>query len=180
MLTKIFHPNVSLTGEICVNTLKKDWKPEHTLSHVLQVIRCLLIVPFPESSLNDEAGKLFMESFEEFSRKAKLMTSIHATTAGGGSSGAGVKGSGGGGAASSVGTTLTPTTGPSEVESASVALSTTPEASAPIAATAPAALGTGKSNVDISAGAKEAGENEKKRAGNEEKPTKSSKSLKRL
>jgi len=25
--TKIFHPNVSEKGEICVNTLKKDWNP---------------------------------------------------------------------------------------------------------------------------------------------------------
>ena len=46
--------------------------------HVLQVIRCLLIVPFPESSLNDEAGKLFMDSYEEYSRRAKLMTGVHA------------------------------------------------------------------------------------------------------
>lgn len=78
MLTKIFHPNVSLSGEICVNTLKKDWKPEHTLAHVLQVVSCLLIVPFPESSLNDEAGKLFMESYDEYARKARLWTGIHA------------------------------------------------------------------------------------------------------
>ena len=56
-LTKIYHPNVGPTGDICVNTLKKDWTATVTLSHVLQVIRCLLIVPFPESSLNDEAGK---------------------------------------------------------------------------------------------------------------------------
>ena len=76
--TKIFHPNNAPSGDICVNTLKKDWKPEHTLSHVLQVIRCLLIVPFPESSLNDDAGKLFMESYDEYARKARLMTSIHA------------------------------------------------------------------------------------------------------
>ena len=46
-LTKIFHPNVATNGDICVNTLKRDWKPETTLSHILQVIRCLLIVPFP-------------------------------------------------------------------------------------------------------------------------------------
>ena len=26
-ITKIFHPNVSEKGEICVNTLKKDWNP---------------------------------------------------------------------------------------------------------------------------------------------------------
>jgi len=37
-----------------------------------------LIVPFPESSLNDEAGRLFMESYDEFFNQAKLYTSIHA------------------------------------------------------------------------------------------------------
>mmetsp|Transcript_472 Transcript_472/g.664 ORF Transcript_472/g.664 Transcript_472/m.664 type:complete len:133 (+) Transcript_472:511-909(+) len=47
------------------------------MSHVLSVIRCLLIVPFPESSLNDEAGKLFMESYEEYARRAKLMANVH-------------------------------------------------------------------------------------------------------
>lgn len=82
-MTKIFHPNVSPAGEICVNTLKKDWQPEHTLAHVLQVIHCLLIVPFPESSLNDEAGKLIMESYDEYAKKARLMTSIHAASSSG-------------------------------------------------------------------------------------------------
>ena len=46
---------------------------------MFQVIRCLLIVPFPESSLNDEAGKLFMESYEEFFRRARIMTQVHAS-----------------------------------------------------------------------------------------------------
>ena len=77
-LTKIFHPNVANNGDICVNTLKKDWTPEVTLSHVLAVIRCLLIVPFPESSLNDEAGKLFMESYEEYAARARILTEVHA------------------------------------------------------------------------------------------------------
>lgn len=57
-LTKIYHPNVADNGDICVNTLKKDWTTEVTLKHIFQVIRCLLIVPFPESSLNCEAGNL--------------------------------------------------------------------------------------------------------------------------
>lgn len=77
-LTKIYHPNVDMTtGAICVNTLKKDWTPETTFAHVLSVIRCLLINPFPESSLNDEAGKLFMESYDEYSKRARLMTDVH-------------------------------------------------------------------------------------------------------
>ena len=78
-LSKIYHPNVNpASGDICVNTLKKDWSASTTISHVLSVIRCLLIVPFPESSLNDEAGKLFMESYDEYARRAKLMASVHA------------------------------------------------------------------------------------------------------
>jgi ubiquitin-conjugating enzyme E2 S len=36
-LTKIFHPNISTNGEICVNTLKKDWNPSLGLRHVLIV-----------------------------------------------------------------------------------------------------------------------------------------------
>ncbi|CAE7519097.1 unnamed protein product, partial [Symbiodinium sp. KB8] len=89
-LTKIYHPNIAETGDICVNTLKRDWKPEYGFSHVLQVIRCLLIVPFPESSLNEEAGKLFMESYDEYAKYARLMTSIHAKSS------EGAKGGGGG------------------------------------------------------------------------------------
>lgn len=36
-LTKIFHPNVASNGEICVNTLKKDWKPDLGIKHILLV-----------------------------------------------------------------------------------------------------------------------------------------------
>ena len=77
------------TGEICVNTLKKDWTPDLGIRHILlvrktveaildkrqvstifkeirmtlvsQVIKCLLVVPNPESALNEEAGKLLLE-----------------------------------------------------------------------------------------------------------------------
>lgn len=77
-VTKIFHPNVAPNGAICVNTLKKDWKPEHGLEHVLTVIKCLLIQPNPASALNEEAGKLLLEAYDDFSRHAKMMTEIHA------------------------------------------------------------------------------------------------------
>jgi len=36
-------------------------------------------VPFPESALNDEAGKLFMEDYDEYKNRAKLFTQIYAT-----------------------------------------------------------------------------------------------------
>ena len=73
--TKIFHPNVSEKGEICVNTLKKDWNPQAwSLYNIFEVVKCLLIVPFPESALNEEAGKIFMEDYDEYFKHAKLIT----------------------------------------------------------------------------------------------------------
>ena len=45
-LTKIFHPNISKTGEICVNTLKKDWRADLGIGHVLQVL-CGCALPRP-------------------------------------------------------------------------------------------------------------------------------------
>jgi len=77
-LTKIFHPNVAKNGEICVNTLKKDWKADLGLKHVLITVKCLLIYPNPESALNEEAGKLLLEQYSEYSKEAKMMTEIYA------------------------------------------------------------------------------------------------------
>lgn len=77
-LTKIFHPNVAKNGEICVNTLKKDWKSELGIKHVLLTIKCLLIVPNPESALNEEAGKMLLEQYDNYSMRAKMYTEIHA------------------------------------------------------------------------------------------------------
>ncbi|KAJ2914679.1 hypothetical protein MD484_g5738, partial [Candolleomyces efflorescens] len=77
--TKLFHPNVGPTGEICVNTLKKDWKPTYGIGHILVTVKCLLIYPNPESALDEEAGKLFMEDYESYCSRAKLITSVHAT-----------------------------------------------------------------------------------------------------
>lgn len=41
--TKIFHPNVAANGEICVNTLKKDWKPDLGIKHILLVSYLLTV-----------------------------------------------------------------------------------------------------------------------------------------
>ncbi|CAK5270907.1 unnamed protein product [Mycena citricolor] len=77
--TKIFHPNVSGAGEICVNTLKKDWKPTYGIEHILVTVKCLLIYPNPESALDEEAGKLLLEDYASYCSRAKLITSVHAT-----------------------------------------------------------------------------------------------------
>ncbi|CAI7886596.1 unnamed protein product, partial [Closterium sp. NIES-53] len=80
-LTRIFHPNVAKNGEICVSVLKKDWKATLGLKRVLLVVRCLLIEPYPESALNEDAGKLLLEDYNAYARHARLFTSIHAAPA---------------------------------------------------------------------------------------------------
>ncbi|KAF9648104.1 hypothetical protein BDM02DRAFT_3115881 [Thelephora ganbajun] len=79
--TKIFHPNVSSAGEICVNTLKKDWQSSFGIGHILVTVKCLLIYPNPESALDEEAGKLLLENYDSYCSRAKLITSVHATPA---------------------------------------------------------------------------------------------------
>ena len=78
-MTKIFHPNISEKGEICVNTLKNDWNGRQwSLYNLFEVIKCLLIVPFPQSALNEDAGKIFMEDYAEYYKIAKIYTNIYA------------------------------------------------------------------------------------------------------
>lgn len=77
--TQLWHPNIDpKTGAVCVETLKRDWKPELKLRDVLVTISCLLIQPNPASALNEEAGKLANEDWDAFCRRAKLMSKIHA------------------------------------------------------------------------------------------------------
>merc|ERR1712050_241566 len=61
-----------------MGTLKKDWKSDLGIRHVLLTVKCLLIVPNPESALNEEAGKLLLERYDDYCARAKLYTEIHA------------------------------------------------------------------------------------------------------
>lgn len=62
-----------------METLKRDWDSKLTLRDVLITISCLLIQPNPDSALNAEAGALIQEDYEQFARRAELMTGIHAS-----------------------------------------------------------------------------------------------------
>ena len=54
--TKIWHPNVNLnTGEICLDYIKANWKPENTMREAILSIFYLLSAPNFSSPLNGEA-----------------------------------------------------------------------------------------------------------------------------
>lgn len=65
-LTKIFHPNVaSPSGEICVNTLKKDWKSDLGIKHFIDGEVFLLNRAEPESAQR-RSGKLLLERYDDY------------------------------------------------------------------------------------------------------------------
>ncbi|KAF2272590.1 UBC-like protein [Westerdykella ornata] len=77
--TRIWHPNIDEhSGAVCVETLKRDWSSSLRLRDVLVTISCLLIQPNPASALNEDAGRLAVEDWEGFCRRARLMCGVHA------------------------------------------------------------------------------------------------------
>ena len=76
--TPIFHPNVSRSGEVCVSSLKKDWKKEYGIERILVTIKCLLIEPNADSALDAEASRLMQEDWAAYEETARLWTRIHA------------------------------------------------------------------------------------------------------
>ena len=50
----------------------------NTVSESPYQCKCLLIQPNAESALNEEAGKMLLEAYEDFSTRAKMMTELWA------------------------------------------------------------------------------------------------------
>jgi ubiquitin-conjugating enzyme E2 S len=51
------------------------------IKHILLTVKCLLIVPNPESALNEEAGKMLLERYEDYCSRARLFTDLYAKQA---------------------------------------------------------------------------------------------------
>ena len=54
---KVYHPNLDLEGNVCLNILREDWKPVLSLQSVIDGLSILLLEPNPSDPLNKEAAK---------------------------------------------------------------------------------------------------------------------------
>lgn len=69
--TPIFHPNIDMSGNICLDILKDKWSASLSVVTLLLSIRALLTSPNNESPLNGQAAGLWDSNKEEFLRLAK-------------------------------------------------------------------------------------------------------------
>jgi len=65
-LTKVFHPNIDLDGNICLNILREDWKPVLSINSVIYGLNFLFLDPNPEDPLNKEAAEMMQNNLRSF------------------------------------------------------------------------------------------------------------------
>lgn len=76
-VTKIWHPNIDYSGNICLDILKLPtdgrWSPVLSLAKVLLSIHSLLQSPNPNDPLNADAAKLYLSNREAFNAQVIAM-----------------------------------------------------------------------------------------------------------
>jgi len=73
-ITPIFHPNISASGEICLDILHSQWSPVLSIRSLLISLCSLLADPNPEHGLNKDALKFYRTNKEKYEETAKEWT----------------------------------------------------------------------------------------------------------
>lgn len=68
-ITPMFHPNVAMSGDICLDILKEEWSAIYNVQTILISLQSLLNEPNNSSPLNGYAASLWDNNQEEYKVK---------------------------------------------------------------------------------------------------------------
>lgn len=64
--TQVYHPNIDLEGNVCLNILREDWKPVLTINSIVYGLQYLFLEPNPEDPLNKDAAEVLQKNRKGF------------------------------------------------------------------------------------------------------------------
>ncbi len=71
-LNKIYHPNIDLDGNVCLNVLREDWKPVLSLHAVFVGLQYLFLEPNADDPLNKTAAMVLRADRQLFAKNVKI------------------------------------------------------------------------------------------------------------
>lgn len=75
ILSKIWHPNISLHGEPCLNILN-NWHPKYTAVDIINAIRGILAFPDASTAMNQKAALEFQTNYNLFKKHIREFYSL--------------------------------------------------------------------------------------------------------
>ena len=78
-VTQVYHPNISLKGDICLDVLHKEYSPIMKISQILLSIMSLLTDPNTDHGLHPEAGFLYLTNRAKYNENVRNWTMQYAS-----------------------------------------------------------------------------------------------------